>query len=412
MKAKSLLKSLAVFCVSGFVIVYIIIQLVSTLTSDVAYQYVSVQDVDNSLESTGYIIRNETVIYAEQSGIINYAVSESQKLGSNQMVATVFSDLEGVDVQNKIQKINNKIAVLEKSAIDNSYLTSDVSKIDALIYDSLVKIKKSVNDDDIYVTQQYKSDLVVNFNKRHLITTSSGSFEDQIKLLQEEKNQLTTSFQSPLCTVFSPKAGYFSTLLDGYENYFTPKLLNTLTVDSFHSLTQQQKADYDALALGKIISDFDWYTLCEVSVKDAEDFIVGSKYPITFLYSSGEKLKATLQRKITQTDADSVVLQFLIEEVPEDFDYTRSQTIRIVKSSVEGIGFPRSALRVIDGVQGVYVISGNAVGFKEVDIINTTESTYFAKEYKTTDAEYKKHLNRFDRVITEGKDLYVGKILD
>lgn len=412
MKAKKLLKGLSVFLISGFVIVYIIIQLVSSLTSDVAYQYVSVQDVDNTLETTGYIIRNESLIYSDQNGIVNYSVEENQKLGANQLVATVFSDANGVDVQNQIQNINNKIAILERSAIDNSYLSSDVSKIDELIFSSLINTKKALISDDIYLSKQYKSDLIVNFNKRHLITTSSKSFESQINALQAQKNQLTASFQSPLCTVYAPKAGYFSTLLDGYEDHFTPNVLQNLTVDSFHSLIEKPQNNYSSLALGKIITDFDWYTLCELSAKEAEDFKVGSRYSITYLYSSGEKIRALLQKKITQTDSDSVVLQFLIEEVPQNFDYTRSQTIRIIKSSVEGIGFPRSALRVVDGVQGVYVVSGNAVGFKQVEIINTTESMYFSKEFATTDPNYKKHLNGFDRVITEGKNLYEGKILD
>ena len=107
-----------------------------------------------------------------------------------------------------------------------------------------------------------------------------------------------------------------------------------------------------------------------------------------------------------------MILVFLIEEVPQDFDYTRQQTIKIVRKSVGGIAFSQSALRLIDGVQGVFVVAGNTVEFRRVDIIYSSDSLYFSREKERTDEDAKEYLSRFDRVITEGKDLYIGKILD
>lgn len=433
MKAKRLLFGLAVFFLSAFIIAYIVIQLISGLTTDVQYQYASSVVSDQVFEKTGYLVRNETVLYAEKEGVLTYSAKESQKLGSNQLVARVFDNTQGVTIQNQIRNIEEKISILERSSVDTSYLTSDVSKIDAKLYDSILKTKLSVLDRKINLASLYKKDLMINFNKRLLITSSAQNFDDQIQALKDKKNKLTASLHTPLSSVYSPVAGYFSTLLDGYETTYTPSVVSDLTVDSFHQLIQLDQQEYGARAVGKIITDFHWYTLCEVSALEAEQFTEGRTYRISYLYSSGQQIQAVLQKKVTQTDSENTVLVFLIEEIPSDFDYTRMQTIRIVMNSTEGISFPRSALRMVDGIQGVYVISGNAVGFKKVDIIYSSDSHYLSKTPENIDMEKqaaaqkaqsdgtsspmenvnpKDYLSQFDRVITEGKDLYVGKILD
>jgi hypothetical protein len=301
---------------------------------------------------------------------------------------------------------------LERSGVDSGYQTSDVSKIDTKIYDSLVKIKSAVADNDIQLSEQHKNDVVINFNKRYLITNNIKNYGSLIDKLHVEKQTLTSSLQTPLSTVYSQKSGYFSTLLDGYETVFTPNVLDNLTIDSYHELITKDKIEYNNLAIGKIVTGFNWNTICEVSAKEAEDLSEGKRYPVTFLYSSGQQIEAILEKKITQTNAETVILVLKIEEIPQNFDYTRNQTIRIIKNSTEGIGFPRHALRLVDGVQGVYVISGNSVGFKQVDIVSKTGSMYYSREFSSASENNKNYLTRFDRIITEGKDLYVGKILD
>lgn len=412
MKAKRLLANLAIFLLSGFIIVYIIIQLISGLTQDVSFELAEVHQIDDVVERECYLARNESLIYAEQSGITTYSVSEVQKIGTNQLIATVFSDTHGVDLQQKIKKIDEKIKILERSAIDTSYLTSDVAKIDAKIYNSLVKIHRSITQDDISLAKQHKEDLLINYNKRQIITSDTESFDSRIESLKKEKEALTSSLQNPLCSVYAKNPGYFSTLLDGYESIFTPQAIENLTVDSYHELISRSPQEVSDLAIGKIITDFHWFALCEMDSEQADEFSVGETYPVTFLYSSGDVLDAKIERKITQTDTDQVVLVFLIEEVPQDFDYSRKQSIRIIKEKITGLTFPHSALRLSDGIQGVYIIDGNSVAFRKVDIVYSSNSQYFSREKASNDENAKEYLSRYDRVIVEGKDLYVGKLLD
>lgn len=412
MKPREILSAIFFFLASIFAIVYLIIQMVTGLTSDVSYEYASQQTFENVLEKTGYLIRSEEVIYADSEGILSYNVSESQKIGTGQLVATVYSSEQGIDVQNKIEAIESKLSILNRSSIDTGYLTSDVSKIDDRINTSLITAITAVENKDFSLIEKNKEELLINMNKRELITSGKGDFNSQIAELQAMKDELTSSLQNPISSVYADKTGYFSTLLDGYENVFRPELLEGMSVSDFDEMVKSEKVEYGSSAIGKLITDFDWHTLCEVTAAEADTLVLGRKYPVTYLNSSSHQLKAILERKITQTDSDRVILVLRMEDVPSGFDYTRCQAIKIVLDSKTGVSFPSSALRMIDGRNGVYVVSGNVVKFKYVEIIDSSNSKFLSKIPDASDEDASQYLTKFDRVITEGKDLYVGKILD
>lgn len=412
MNAKRLLANLAVVLLSGFIIVYIIIQLISNFSTDVEYVYASYATIDKTVEKDAYILRNETVLTSDVTGIVTYSVRESEKVSAKQKIAGIYESSEGVDLQNRIRLIDRKLEILERSAVDTSYLTSDVSKVDNKIYSTLIQMKTALKDRRVSLTSQYKETLLINFNKRQLITNSELTFEERVAALQSEKAALTSTLQTPLATIYAEKPGYFSTLLDGYETVFTIDVLNRLTVDSFHRLLEEKPASDYRSAIGKIVTDFDWYLLCEVSNNEAATYETGKWYNVGFMSSSREVLRGNLDRKVSQTDTDLVVLVFRMEEVPADFDYTRKQTIRISETDYSGLSIPKSALRIIDGVEGVFILSGNKVEFKKVEIVYSGDLQYICKSYLAADQQHRDYLALHDRVITSGKNLYVGKILN
>ncbi len=412
MNAKKPLINLAVFLLSCFVILYAIIQLISGLTTDVSYEYASEQKIETALEKNAYIIRNESIVYTDKSGVLSYSVRESEKIGVDDLIASVYASQNGINLQNQINEIEKKIEILSDSSIDTGYLTSNISKIDERIFESLVETRSAMENNDLTLISSYKEELLIDINKRQLVTAGKADFSDQINDLQAEKDKLTSSLQNPLSTVYAEKPGYFSTLLDGYETVFTPERIKNMSLADYDKLVSEEKASYTDSAIGKLVTDFDWHSICEVTTKEAEKLVVGNTYPISFLYSSGRQIDAVLQRKISQTDSTRVILIFHIQEVPSDFDYTRYQPVKIITESKNGVSFPSSALRMVDGVQGVYIVAGNVIDFKKVDIISSTESRYLSRSFAKTDPNSKEYLSKFDRVVLEGKDLYVGKILD
>ena len=151
-------------------------------------------------------------------------------------------------------------------------------------------------------------------------------------------------------------------------------------------------------------------------VSPAESYRSGASYPITFQYSGGTVLNMTLERRINRTDRDMTILVFSTKTLPESFDYSRSQTVELTRASYEGLRISTKALRVRDGVTGVYVVTGSRVTFKETEVIYTYGGHCICSipsdpDYpKENDIAYssKKRLSLHDTVITEGNDIYDG----
>ena len=85
----------------------------------------------------------------------------------------------------------------------------------------------------------------------------------------------------------------------------------------------------------------------------------------------------------------------------------RRETIQIRLKEYTGLRVASSAVRVVDGVRGVYVLSGIAAKFKPVNILYSNANFTICE----TDTTKSSSLKLYDEVIVEGKDLYDGKMV-
>jgi hypothetical protein len=86
---------------------------------------------------------------------------------------------------------------------------------------------------------------------------------------------------------------------------------------------------------------------------------------------------------------------------------TRWLDLTVVYEEYEGLKVDNRAIRVVDGVKGVYVLTASQVKFVEVTVLWTGEN-YTIVERKNSDS---KVLRIYDEIIVKGKNLYDGKII-
>ena len=112
-------------------------------------------------------------------------------------------------------------------------------------------------------------------------------------------------------------------------------------------------------------------------------------------------------------NTDETVLILSSKIMDSDIARLRTEDVEIVINETDGIRVNKSAVRVIDGVQGVYVLTGNIVRFKKLDIIYTGEDYVISKMIKEDIYDENKvpYLKIYDAVILEGKDLKDGKLI-
>ena len=73
-----------------------------------------------------------------------------------------------------------------------------------------------------------------------------------------------------------------------------------------------------------------------------------------------------------------------------------------------GFQVPNKAIREVDGQKGVFVLNGNIVKFKKINIDYSDSEMSICNNPNNENG----FVELYDNIIVEGTDLYDGKILD
>ena len=127
----------------------------------------------------------------------------------------------------------------------------------------------------------------------------------------------------------------------------------------------------------------------------------------TALPSSPES-KDTVQRINKQSVQDNAVVVFSCNNMNTELAAMRWLEMTVVYEQYDGLKVDNRAIRVVDGVKGVYVLTASQVKFVEVNVKWTGEN-YSIVERETSD---KKVLRIYDEIIVKGKNLHDGKVIN
>lgn len=398
------------------IVAYVFLQLMLNVGTMIETETAAYASISDRAELTAFLFRDEKAIPSGAEGTDCVLVEEGEKVRKGQDVAVTYSDPADVEAQNRIGEIDKRLEVLRKSSLPNGALTTNISVLDSQIAELTLALLRRIDDGALDRALREKEELLILLNRRQS-AIKENSYAAEISALTAEKKELERSLTGENYRVVAPESGYYYSAVDGYENAFTVAALESLTGDDFDRLSDSVP-DENVLngSSGKIVTDSTWYIALALDKRTAESYRSGANYPITFQYSGGTVLNMTLERRINRTDRDMTILVFSTKTLPESFDYSRSQTVELTRASYEGLRISTKALRVRDGVTGVYVVTGSRVTFKETEVIYTYGGHCICSipadpDYpKENDIAYssKKRLSLHDTVITEGNDIYDG----
>ncbi len=399
---------------------YLVLQLTLGIGEVVDVEHTSYITVQDTLRLDAYVFRDETPLYSGTRGTDCFLVEDGERVSKGTPVAITYADETDASVQERITRINRMIRILEQSNLEEGAQTTDLAVLDQRIEILTVELLREVAEGDLSKAVRSEEALWIEMNRRQALLDSDHNYTTQINLLKQERADLERSLRGRSVQVNSPAEGYFFGAVDGYETVFTTEVLENLTVDGFLSLANSS-ADSRVLndACGKMVHSSAWYIAVATDKRTASAYTAGNSYEVLFPYSGSITLSMKLDRKIMQTDLDTVVLVFESKELPESFDYSRTQTVQLVTRTHSGIRVSTDALRILDGVTGCYVLDGTRVVFKKADILYRNEEfvvcnvPYNSVKDNRDDKAYisDEYISLYDTVITSGEDLYVGKVL-
>ena len=411
---KKVAVTLVFIVISLFFIFYIGYHLYNGFSTDITTVIAEKNTYHTSLTADAIIFRDENCLTSQYSGTVNYIVKNGEKIAVGTPVAQSFADSSGYSAGLEISEIENTISLLE-SCLRETGTDGDISAISRKISDSYLLILSRLEEGKIDFALSSTDDLLTGLTKKDIITGDAFGLETTIQNLKERKKSLTSSISGKYETIISDNSGYFFCDTDGFENVFTPDIvLNASVAEIFDLIESNKKTSSAANAVGKIVSGYRWHIAIPLEKKPAHNFSVGTTYDVAMPGNFNMVLKMRLEKIVTERASERSVLIFSCGNLPENFNYKRSQMVTVHTGTTEGFRIPSTALRVLDGIKGVYTLDGSTVKFKRVHIIRDDTDGYYVASCEDTEdapgADKYGYLRLYDSIIVSGKDIEHGMV--
>lgn len=413
-----------------FASAYILYQIYVSNFTKVKTQPVTYTSLSDSIQSESFIVRDEVFINNNSSGVMSYLLEDGEKVAKDGTVAEIFNNYDDAKTQKEIKNIDNEINNFKQlSYLSNSY-TSDPLATDEQIGSSIQKMIKDINASSYNNIQKSRSDILYLMNEKQIITGKVASFNNKIDELQSQRDTLSKSHGSSIGKVLAPDSGYFVSKLDGFENLVNFDNVLSLSVDNIKSiLSSEKKLDSNKNIIGKVIRGINWYIVCNVSSDEAFKLYNGKSVNITLPLVSTEKFPATVAA-INQQDKKSEAAVILsLNNMDNRLALTRNETVKIDIDTYNGLLINKNSLHedilrktVVDEngnesleekkVQGVYILRGKEIVFKQVVPIYSDNNYIVCEQNPSSDKLFNgETITILDEVVTEGTNLYNGKII-
>ncbi len=382
---------------------FLIHQLVSSLYKPITTESAEFHTLNDGFDVTGIVIRNEKLIKSNQDGVFHFLTPDGSRVAKDGVIANVYSSESASIILSEIEKVENKIKNVESIMSINNIEASNLDAANSNVSVSLNNLIKSSAFGDFNDVTDLSEALLASVNRRQALLGETADFEAQLTLLNTQLSELKNSLQNPISEITATESGYFLSVTDGYESALDIEDLSNVTPSFLDNLS---KKDSEKNVIGKIVSDYEWYIAAKVTLNQSLNFKEGDSLTLYTSIKSAPRLPVTVKKiNISDNGTDAVII-FACSNMNSELASMRSGPVTVVSREYSGLKISKKALRVVDSVRGVYVVSGMQIKFVPVDIIHSTDD-YILCEKSDNDGS----LRLYDQVVVRGKNLYDGKII-
>ena len=423
---KLLFKRILVAALTILALVYVTYLLISANFDMYPTENAVQATVTDTINADGFIIRDETIIANDSQGVLSYTISNGAAVEANSAIANVFSNEDDAVANSRADAIDAKVKLLEESQKSSLMGAVSVDVINNNIKNYLISYLYDVNRFDVDAVKGDADKLLTSINQRQLLTGKITNFNSQISELSAQSQSLRASSGISKGSVKTPKAGYFTEFCDGFEKAYPYEKIDDMTLEDLHNI---EAGDIPSDAAGKVVSNVKWFVACEVSSDEASAIsIYDGDITVLLPDASTDPIPATLRRLTRSSDGRALVI-LQCDYMDSGLLESRYEPVEIGMGSYTGLRVSKRAIhddyvtkttydendkphKEKKKVQGVYVLYGSEIQFKQISIL------YSTKDYVICDPSPKENvlfngetISMYDKVIVKGDDLYDGKVI-
>lgn len=386
--------------------------------------------VSDVIHSDAFIVRDETYVTNNEIGVLSYTVSDGDNVSGGQNIADIYNNETDAVSMQQIKKINKQIKSLR--TLSSSYYKDSVGldTINTQINNDIFSIIGNVNSGKLDDASDLCNSLLLTICERQLTTGSVKNFSAKINELKRKRTKLEANCSSKLGSVSADKAGYFISRTDGYEKTVNYQNIEKLSPKKLKKL---KKKKIDSNVIGKICTNPVWYIACEVSADDTVTLakLLNSEATIYVSMPSvtTEKIPTTIHCINQRSKKDKAVLVLACDYMNSFLADARKENIDITTVSYTGLKVSKraihedyvyrdskdengKAIKEKKKVQGVYVLHGSELIFKEISISYSSRDYVLCNPTPAEDVLFSgETVELYDQVVIKGDNLYDGKVI-
>ncbi len=402
---KNQIKYIVYSLIGVFIITYFIHQVVQMNSVPYKTEIAINRDMQSIIETEAFIVRDEVYITTDNSGGTVVSIAEDGKrVSSGDNVAVVFPNSKSATSYVRINELEKEIEYYSQLKNRVGIGTNAPSSYSKLIDDACINFitasRETIGSDfDAALT-----DLRDAITARQLAVGTELSVDAKLAELQAELIA-TNSGAVEYKTISAPNSGYYIGSVDGYEKTVDFSKVTSLNCKDIESLLKAKKQKTPANVMGKLVDEFDWYFVCTVPYNESGKIEVGKSVKVNVPNTAVGTINCTVMHKGDKED-DKVAVVIKCNLMNRNIANLRIHDIEIIVDDYVGIKINNDAIREVDGEKGVYVQRGNIIQFRKINIIYSAED--YSVVESVADSAY---LQQYDSIITQGVDLYDGKVV-
>ncbi len=358
----------------------------------------------HTISMDGFILRDELVLPDNHSGVVVYNQSSGSKVSAGHVIAKVFDSEDKASIQLEIDSLTETIDSLQGLQTEGVQLSVNAQALDSRINQTINRMLAVTDSGTTTGYSAVVNDLVQLLNKKQITLGSNVDFSTYLASLQSQKTALEASVGT-YSSVSTDTSGYFINGTDGCETLLDYREAANVTYSQLQNALQAETNPTGAI--GKVVVSNEWYLIVAADQTLVQELQLGDSVDITIPLLSSEVYHCEVAAFNVDYATQNAVLVLSCGQMNEKIAQARNESIQLRMKTYRGLRINQSALRVVDGITGVYVVDGICAAFRPVEILYSDHGMAIC----SYDSTKPNSLKQYDEVIVGGGDLYDGKII-
>ncbi len=367
-----------VFLVLGFVLLYVPSVIHWALNDQVMTDIIRMGELEESVNATGYFIRNEQVLTSPFSGRCILNITEGEKVANGHSIAMVVNE-DYDKLVKKLEEIDYEILRRKRELNEKEkFFSQDIVKIDNEIAERLSGLISEFNGNNFDKIAKYRQNIDGLIAKKAEITGAQGQNDPLLKSKMQERKNVEDQLNKNRQEIVTNKSGVISFVIDGYESQLNPKNIRNLTPEMLDSVKIPDNAargagivDVEAgKPFAKLVSDVEYSIVIPLDAEKAKPYKVDSRVRVR-LTENGKVLSGTVDYKSEEIDGRCLVAVTLNEALSETAGM-RYANVDLIRKSYRGLKVPLKSLIKDPGDEEtatIILVVANYTKFVKVRII-------------------------------------------